>query len=226
LHSVTNLHNYSFSSPPRIGLLLDWGLVSYGIAWEKQRSLVNERLDDPNLPDVLMLLEHPCVYTLGTGADLKFLKFDPHHSPWELHRIERGGEVTYHCPGQLVVYPILHLKYYQTDLHWYLRQLEEVIIRVLAKYNLQGYRIPNLTGVWLEGRKIAAIGIKVKRWVTMHGFAINVSPEMEGFDRIIPCGIQDRSVGRLIDFIPDLTVKQVNQDVIHIFGEVFNLNFN
>jgi len=186
---------------------------------------VAERLDNPSLQDILILLEHPCVYTLGTGSDLKFLKFDPDRSPWEIHRIERGGEVTYHCPGQLVGYPILNLKYYQTDLHWYLRQLEEVIIQVLAKYNLQGYRIPNLTGVWLEGVKIAAIGIKVRRWITMHGFALNINPEMTGFERIIPCGITDKSVGKLTDFSPNLTVEQVRQDVIIAFQNVFNLQF-
>ncbi len=204
---------------------MNWGLVSFETAWEKQRSLVAERLDNPSLQDILILLEHPCVYTLGTGSDLKFLKFDPDRSPWEIHRIERGGEVTYHCPGQLVGYPILNLKYYQTDLHWYLRQLEEVIIQVLAKYNLQGYRIPNLTGVWLEGVKIAAIGIKVRRWITMHGFALNINPEMTGFERIIPCGITDKSVGKLTDFSPNLTVEQVRQDVIIAFQNVFNLQF-
>ncbi len=114
---------------------------------------------------------------MGQGANLEFLKFDLDNSNFDVHRVERGGEVTYHCPGQLVGYPILNLQRYQKDLHWYLRQLEEVIIRVLAIYKLQGERIPSFTGVWVEGRKVAAIGIKVSRWITMHGFALNVCPD-------------------------------------------------
>ena len=198
-------------------------LVPYPVAWEKQKALVKERLNNQELDDVLMLLEHPPVYTLGTGASLDFIKFDPEATNFELHRIERGGEVTYHCPGQLVGYPILNLRYYQQDLHWYLRQLEEVIIQVLAKYGLQGDRIAGLTGVWLEGYKIAAIGIKVKRWITMHGFALNICPDLRGFEHIVPCGIENRPVGSLAQFRPDLDVEQVRQDVAVVFAEVFRV---
>jgi lipoyl(octanoyl) transferase len=113
-------------------LLDNQGLVPYSVAWEQQRSLVAERVKDGSLNDVLLLLEHPPVYTLGQGASLEFLKFDPTQVNWEVHRVERGGEVTYHCPGQLVGYPILNLRHYQQDLHWYLRQLEEVLIQLLA----------------------------------------------------------------------------------------------
>ena len=203
--------------------LKNLGLVEYTLAWENQRSLVNKRLQNPELNDVLLLLEHPKVYTLGKGASHDFLKFDPANSNLVLHRTERGGEVTYHCPGQLVGYPILNLSYYQQDLHWYLRQLEEVIIRVLAKYKLPGERIPGLTGVWLEKTKVAAIGIKVKRWITMHGFSFNVCPDLSGFAQIVPCGIEDKPVGSLAQFIPDITVDQVRQDVAESFAEVFNV---
>ena len=181
------------------------------------------RIDNPDLEDVLILLEHPPVYTLGTGADTNFVKFNPHQTDRELHRVERGGEVTYHCPGQLVAYPILNLHYYQQDLHWYLRQLEEVIIRVLANYGLKGDRLTGLTGVWLEGKKVAAIGIKVSHWITMHGFAINVCPDLTGFEQIVPCGIEDKPVGSLAQFIPDLTVANVKQDVAVAFSEVFQI---
>ena len=201
----------------------DYLLVKYSEAWSYQRSLVAERINDPSLNDVLVLLEHPPVYTLGTGSTLDFLKFDPQIEEFEIHRIERGGEVTYHCPNQLVGYPILNLRYYQQDLHWYLRQLEEVIIQTIAKYNLQAYRIPKLTGVWLEGKKVAAIGIKVKRWITMHGFALNVCPDMNGFQHIIPCGIADKPVGSLVEFLPDITVEQVRVDIAQSFAEVFNV---
>lgn len=197
--------------------------VAYREAWEYQRSLVAARIDNPSLNDVLILLEHPPVYTLGTGATLDFLRFDPQVAEYEIHRVERGGEVTYHCPDQLVGYPILNLRYYQQDLHWYLRQLEEVIIEAVASYGLQAYRIPELTGVWLEGKKIAAVGIKVRRWITMHGFALNVCPDMSGFKKIVPCGIADKPVGSLQEFIPDITVEQVSKEVAEAFASVFQV---
>lgn len=210
---------------PRLCRLECLGLVPYQKAWEYQRSLVAERHVNPNLEDILLLLEHPPVYTLGTGSSLDFLKFDPTDQTYELHRIERGGEVTYHCPGQLVGYPILNLRHYQQDLHWYLRQLEEVILQVLDRYNLPAQRMEGLTGVWVEGYKVAAIGIKVSRWITMHGFSLNVCPDLQGFSRIVPCGITDKPVGSLVQFLPDITLPQVQQDIIELFAQVFQVNF-
>lgn len=204
-------------------LLDNQGLVPYAVAWEQQRSLVAQRIQDPTLDDVLLLLEHPPVYTLGQGASIEFLKFDPNEANTLLYRIERGGEVTYHCPGQLVGYPILNLRHYQQDLHWYLRQLEEVLIQVLSVLGLQGDRIPGMTGVWLEGRKVAAIGIKVSRWITMHGFALNVCPDLTGFERIVPCGITDKPVGSLAQFRPDIQFEEIRQLVAAQFAEVFEV---
>jgi lipoyl(octanoyl) transferase len=197
--------------------------VPYAIAHSWQRSLVAERRQNSNLEDVLILLEHPPVYTLGQGANSEFLKFDPTQSESEVLRVERGGEVTYHCPGQLVGYPILNLNYYQRDLHWYLRQLEEVLIRVLAAYGLKGERVSGLTGVWVEDRKVAAIGIKVSRWITMHGFSLNVCPDMRGFEQIVPCGIADKPVGSLEQWIPEINLDEVRQQVIAAFVEVFGI---
>jgi lipoyl(octanoyl) transferase len=185
--------------------------VAYQTAWDYQRSLVAARLADPMLEDVLLLLEHPAVYTLGTGSSQDFLRFDPQDTSYEIHRIERGGEVTYHCPGQLVGYPILNLRYYQQDLHWYLRQLEEVILQVLQSYGLPAERLSGLTGVWVEGHKIAAI-------------AINVCPDLTGFTRIVPCGIADKPVGSLAQFLPPITVKQVQDDIVRSFAQVFQVN--
>jgi lipoyl(octanoyl) transferase len=206
-------------------LLYNRGLMPYLDAHGWQRSLVSDRIHDPSLDDVLILLEHPPVYTLGQGSKLEFLKFDLDKSQFEVHKIERGGEVTYHCPGQLVGYPILNLQRYHKDLHWYLRQLEEVIIRVLAVYGLQGDRIPAFTGVWLDGRKVAAIGIKVSRWITMHGFALNVCPDMTGFEQIIPCGIADKPVGSLAEWIPGITCHEVRSHVVKCFAEMFGVEF-
>jgi lipoyl(octanoyl) transferase len=201
-------------------------IVPYVAAWNYQKSLVAERLENPEVKDRLLLLEHPPVYTLGTGASTDFLHFDLAKSDREVYRIERGGEVTHHCPGQLVAYPILNLRHYQTDLHWYLRQLEAVIIRVCNDYNLDAYRIQGLTGVWVEGQKIAAIGIKVRRWITMHGFAINVCPDLIGFQAITPCGIKDKPVGSLAEFKPQITVEQVRVDVAKAFAKIFRVNLS
>lgn len=210
---------------PRKCLLINQGLVPYTIAWSYQRSLVAERLANPDLTDVLLLLEHPPVYTLGTGANPENFKFDPATTNFQVHRIERGGEVTYHCPGQLVGYPILNLREYRPDLHWYLRQLEEVILSVLRVYGLQGKRVPGLTGVWVEGRKVGAMGIKVRRWITMHGFALNVCPDLSGFEEIVPCGIKDKPVGSLAQFIPEITIEEVRFEIAAAFRRVFRVDF-
>jgi lipoyl(octanoyl) transferase len=205
------------------GFLYDGGLMPYVEAWAWQQVQVADRKRNPQLPDAFMLVEHPPVYTLGQGSDPGFLKFDPETSPYELHRIERGGEVTYHAPGQLVGYPILNLAHHQQDLHWYLRQLEEVVIRSIAHYGVTATRSAGLTGVWIEDRKVAAIGIKVSRWITMHGFALNVCPDLSGFDRIVPCGLTDTSVGSLAQWIPGLTVDQVKPIVVQAFEAVFEM---
>jgi lipoyl(octanoyl) transferase len=204
-------------------LLYQCGLIPYETAWNWQQTLLTERRNQPNCEDVLILLEHPPVYTLGQGSSLSFLKFDPAQTSHHLVRIERGGEVTYHCPGQLVGYPILNLKHHQPDLHWYLRQLEEVVIRVLALYGLKGERIAGLTGVWVAERKVAAIGIKVSRWITMHGFALNVCPDLSGFSQIVPCGIADKPVGSLVEFVPDIQLAAVRTQVAACFADVFQL---
>mgnify|MGYP006335486959 CR=1 FL=1 len=197
--------------------------IDYQTAWIWQKLLQKERTLDPEQSDALVILEHPPVYTLGTDSSLEYLKFDHLQTEYELYRVERGGEVTYHCPGQIVAYPIFNLRHYQQDLHWYLRKLEEVVIQVLALHDLQGERIDGLTGVWLEGRKVAAIGIKVSRWITMHGFALNVCPDLSGFDRIVPCGIPDRSVGSMAEFIPNINPDLVRQQIITVFSEIFQI---
>ena len=198
------------------------GLIPYTTAWAWQKDLLQTLRQEPTRPDTLLLLEHPAVYTLGQGSNETFLKFAPQPQMPPVVKIERGGEVTYHCPGQLVGYPILNLRRHRPDLHWYLRQLEEVVIQTLAVFDIPGERLAGLTGVWVEGHKVAAIGIKVSRWITMHGFALNVNPDLSGFRHIVPCGIEDKPVGSLAQFRPDLTCAQVQGVLENAFTEVFH----
>ena len=198
------------------------GSIPYTTAWERQRQRVQILQQHPHLNDGLLLLTHPPVYTLGQGSNPGFLNFDPENSPYEIHRTERGGEVTYHGPGQWVGYPILNLKRHQPDLHWYLRQLEQVMIEVMAQLDIQGERIPGLTGVWVQNTKVAAVGIRVRRWITFHGFSLNVCPDLKAYEPIIPCGIADRPVGSLQQFQPGLTMEQVRPLIIQAFCQQFD----
>ncbi len=207
-----------------IGWHCPLGLIPYPQAWAWQQQLVTQRRCNPDLPDVLLTLQHPPIYTLGQGATTDHLHFQPHDSAIPVLRVERGGEVTYHCPGQLVAYPILNLRRHRCDLHWYLHQLEEVIIQTLRIYNIKGERLAGLTGVWVEGFKVAAIGIKVSRWLSFHGLALNVTNDLRGFGQIVPCGIGDRPVGNLRQFQPDIEFEAVRQHLSQSFGRVFNLH--
>eukprot|EP00189_Rhodosorus_marinus_P008748 CAMPEP_0184751696 /NCGR_PEP_ID=MMETSP0315-20130426/43183_1 /TAXON_ID=101924 /ORGANISM="Rhodosorus marinus, Strain UTEX LB 2760" /LENGTH=224 /DNA_ID=CAMNT_0027230979 /DNA_START=140 /DNA_END=814 /DNA_ORIENTATION=+ len=201
------------------------GRVRYQAAWEWQRSLRSERMVESGrgLPDVLILLEHQPVYTLGRASSEEHVKFDLENPPWDVHRIDRGGEVTYHGPGQVVGYPIVNLKNHKKDLRWYIRSLEQVIINTLAKYDVEGTRKEGLTGVWNGEQKLAAIGLGASKWVTMHGFALNVTEDLSGFDQIVPCGVKEKSVGCLNRFAPQATPGQVRKDLSDCFAEQFRL---
>jgi len=171
----------------------DLGLVPYGEALERQRALAEARIRG-EIPDTLLLLEHPAVVTLGRGTRQASLPLDPdalRRRGIEVFEIERGGDVTYHGPGQLVGYPIFHLEQHKPDLHWYLRQLEAALIAALGGFGIAAERHSGYTGVWTRGRKIASIGIHVRQWVTWHGFALNVTTDLSPFDLIVPCGIPD-----------------------------------
>jgi lipoyl(octanoyl) transferase len=176
------------------------GTVPYEDALAWQRELAEDRIAGRLPHDVLLLLEHPPVVTLGRNAHAANL-LQP--AGIDVFEVERGGDVTFHGPGQLVGYPILDLHAYKQDLHWYLRTLEQALIEALGVLGIPAERNPGFTGVWTRGRKIASIGIHVKQWVTWHGFALNVTTDLTHFDRIVPCGIQgvemttvDREAGR------------------------------
>ncbi len=168
------------------------GRMPYGEALALQRDLAQRRIDHSLEHDLLLLVEHPPVVTLGRGSHTQNVVtpkelFDA--KGVELFEVERGGDVTYHGPGQLVGYPIFDLAEHRRDLHWFLRALEDVLISVLGQFGVPGERNAGYTGVWTAGRKIASIGIHVKQWVTWHGFALNVATDLSYFDLIVPCGI-------------------------------------
>jgi lipoate-protein ligase B len=175
---------------------VDLDTIGYRDAWELQKARAELRKAGA-VEDRLYLLEHPHTYTLGKTADKKNLVGN---QEWldsrgvEVFEIDRGGDITYHGPGQIVGYPIIHLSAWKEDAHEYLRALEETLIRTLADYEITAGRSDGFTGVWVEGRKIAAIGVKISRWVTMHGFALNVNTDLELFRGIVPCGLVGKPV--------------------------------
>ena len=170
------------------------GVVPYGEALARQRALAEDRIAVRLAADTLLLLEHPPVVTLGRGTRDTSLPLAPdllRRRGIEVYEIERGGDVTYHGPGQLVGYPIFDLGAHRKDLHWFLREIEAALISALAAFGIAGERRDHYTGVWTGGRKIASIGIHVRQWVTWHGFALNVTTDLSPFDLIVPCGIPD-----------------------------------
>ena len=201
------------------------GLVRYGDGLALQEELVTARRAG-SIPDTLLLLEHPHVITLGSSSDGNHVLLDASERSLlgiELHETGRGGDVTYHGPGQLVGYPILDLKPDRKDLHAYVRDLEEGLIRGLAELGIEGGRKEGLTGVWVGDEKLAAIGVRVSSgWITSHGFALNVATDLGFFDAIVPCGIRDygvTSIGRLLGGAPPMA--EVEDVVVRGLSEVF-----
>jgi lipoyl(octanoyl) transferase len=175
-------------------LAVDLGTMSYGAALELQRGVARSRISGAIADDVLLLVEHPPVVTLGRSSKQQHLLATPELLAVrgvELFEVERGGDVTFHGPGQLVGYPIVDLKRHKQDLHWYLRQVEEALIRGVAPFGIAGERSAGQTGVWTQGRKLASIGVHARDWVTWHGFALNVTTDLSYFDLMVPCGIAE-----------------------------------
>jgi lipoyl(octanoyl) transferase len=203
------------------------GLVPYDAALALQRSLVEQRRAD-QIPDTLILLEHPAVITVGvkgdggranilaTPAELSDLGID-------VSETGRGGDVTYHGPGQIVGYPILDLRPDRCDVHRYVRDIEEVMIRTCADYGITAGRIEGLTGAWVAGAKIGAIGVRISRWITSHGFAFNVNTNLDRFNLIVPCGISDKAVTSLNRLVSrELPLGEVEDSLIRHFAAVFD----
>jgi lipoate-protein ligase B len=213
---------------PRELWILALGRTPYAEALELQRAIARGRIGGEIEEDVLVLVEHPPVVTLGRATRGASLVSSPEFLASrgiELFEIERGGDVTFHGPGQLVGYPIVDLKRHKQDLHWYLRQVEEALIRTLGVYGIPGERSTGYTGVWTRGRKIASIGVHARDWVTWHGFALNVFTDLSFFDLIVPCGIDGVVMTSIEKERPHtgLSLDDVEGVVAEAFAEVFDL---
>ncbi|CAN5804484.1 lipoyl(octanoyl) transferase LipB [soil metagenome] len=195
------------------------GRVSYAAALALQEDLVGAKRSDRSLGDKLLLLEHDPVYTIGRTPDQSSLR-DAAHLPHPLFPISRGGQATYHGPGQLVGYPIIDLRNCGQDLHRYLRWLEEVLLELLGSYGISAGTREGLTGVWVAERKIASLGVGVRQWITMHGFALNVGGDLSPFDHIVPCGITNVTMTSIEKESGDgCTVEQVARRAAELFAQ-------
>lgn len=230
----------------------DWGLTDYKEAWDKQEALFSETVaqkiairnqeqlaladdappEESTTPNYLIFCEHPHVYTLGKSGKAENLLLDEQglkDKQATYYPINRGGDITYHGPGQIVGYPILDLDNFFTDIHLYLRTLEEAVILTLAHYGLQAGRYPGYTGVWFDAdneraRKICALGVRCSRWVTMHGFAFNVNPDLDYFKNIIPCGIDDKAVTSMqVELGREVDIEEVKKILKHHISVLFGM---
>jgi lipoyl(octanoyl) transferase len=235
----------TYPDPNRTTELIRAGLIDYQQAWDYQQQLFDEivaqkmvnrqnNLQNPT-SNYLITCEHPPVYTLGkSGSDENLLLNDEQLKSIgaTYHKINRGGDITHHGPGQLVVYPILDLENFFTDIHLFLRNLEEAVINMLAKLGIEAGRFPGYTGVWIEpdkptARKICAMGVKCGRWVTMHGIALNVMNDLKYFDYIVPCGIKDKDVTSIQKEIPHQQVdfQEVERLLLEEIKTIFQLDW-
>jgi lipoyl(octanoyl) transferase len=225
-------------------IVQDWGLLDYQQAWDRQEMVFAETVQaktlnrnnntDYPVNNHLIFVEHPHVYTLGKSGKPENLLLDEaglagKHATF--YKINRGGDITYHGPGQMVVYPILDLDNFFTDIHLYLRTLEEAVILTLSDYGIPGGRYEGYTGVWLDAdndraRKICAMGVRCSRWVTMHGLAFNVNTDLSYFKNIVPCGIDDKDVTSMErELGHPIDTKEVKEKLKNYIGELFEMEF-
>ena len=200
----------------------DLGNSLYKRTWELQKELQLQRIEN-NIDDTLLLVEHEPVYTFGKNADENHL-LQNYPENVKLFHIERGGDITFHGPGQIVGYPIMDLHNYKMSISWYMRALEEVIIRSLDKFDISADRKDGLTGVWVKDEKIAALGVRISRWVTMHGFALNVNTDLAYYDNIIPCGIFDYGITSMKHILGEKqNMSKIKSTLSAVFLDVFQL---
>ena len=206
--------------------ILDLGKSHYNDAWELQKKLQSQRISG-QIDDQLLLVEHFPVYTLGKNTPKEHL-LTKESDNISIIQTDRGGDITFHGPGQLVGYPILDLNQYKRSITWYMRELEQLIIDVLKEYDINAERKKGLTGVWVKGKKIAALGVRISKWVTMHGFSLNINPDLKYYQGIIPCGIKDYGVTSMANIlgndVPDMS--EIKDTLVQHFIAKFSIYKN
>ena len=206
--------------------LIEPNFSDYLRTWDLQKELFQQVMETRE-QNFLIITEHNPVITIGKSATTDNIVADPKYlmgQGIDIIKTDRGGDITFHGPGQIIGYPILNLLKFEKDIYWYLRQLERVVIKTLANFKIQAKRIDGLTGIWVNDRKICAIGVKITRWVTMHGFALNVSTNLDYFKYIIPCGISDKGVASISDLVGNnIDIKDVRKKMLNNFKIVFNV---
>lgn len=193
-------------------LIKDLGTQDYKIVWDFQKNL-QQKIIMGKQPDTLLLVEHEPVYTMGKNGNPDHV-LQTRSNNTKIYQVERGGDITFHGPGQLVGYPILDLHHYEKSISWYMRTLETMLIRTLGHFGIEGELKKGLTGVWVEDEKIAALGVKISRWVTMHGFALNVNTDLEYYQSIIPCGIFEYGVTSMQELSGEKIDMQLLKDTV------------
>ena len=202
---------------------MNLGKRSYGEVWNLQKKMQIKRMAG-EIDDLLILVEHDPVYTLGKNADVNHL-LQSRDRTIEVFNVERGGDITFHGPGQLVGYPIIDLANYKKSVSWYMHSLEQLTIEVLSEFEISAKRVKGLTGVWVGDKKIAAQGVRLTRWVTMHGFSINVNTDLSYYNGIIPCGIFDRGVTSMEELLGSTQrMEKIRTLVIDKFNQIFMRN--
>lgn len=198
------------------------GTRKYMDTWKLQKK-IHELVKNNNISNLVLYLEHDHVYTLGKNADSDFI-LNNYPENVKIIQTDRGGQVTYHGPGQLVGYPIINLNQYKKSVSWYMRSLEEIIILTLQEYDISSRRKDNMTGVWVQDDKICAMGVRLARWVSMHGFALNLNPEMKYYDGMIPCGIQDFGITSMYELLEyDVNIYEVMENITKNFLKIFKV---
>jgi|TARA_B100001146_G_scaffold224657_1_gene243449 lipoate-protein ligase B len=206
--------------------ILDLGKSHYNDAWELQKRLQSQRISG-QIDDQLLLVEHFPVYTLGKNTPKEHL-LTKESDNISIIQTDRGGDITFHGPGQLVGYPILDLNQYKRSISWYMRELEQLIIDVLKEYDINAGRKKGLTGVWVKGKKIAALGVRISKWVTMHGFSLNINPDLKYYQGIIPCGITEYGVTSMADLLNDdvPNMSEIKYTLVKHFIAIFSVYKN
>jgi lipoate-protein ligase B len=206
--------------------ILDLGKSHYNDAWELQKRLQSQRISG-QIDDQLLLVEHFPVYTLGKNTPKEHLLIKESDNI-SIIQTDRGGDITFHGPGQLVGYPILDLNQYKRSISWYMRELEQLIIDVLKEYDINAGRKKGLTGVWVKGKKIAALGVRISKWVTMHGFSLNINPDLKYYQGIIPCGITEYGVTSMADLLNDdvPNMSEIKDTLVKHFIAIFSVYKN